>query len=61
MNLFTDFEESYKSLEISYPNIKEFEKKYNVSKTKVGDADIRFMKQRDIVDFAVQWIEKNRK
>ncbi len=28
MNLFTDFEESYKSLEISYPNIKEFEKKY---------------------------------
>jgi len=39
----------------------EFEKKYNVSKTKVGNADIRFMKQRDIVDFAVQWIEKNRK
>ena len=39
----------------------EFEKKYNVSKTKVGDADIRFMKQRDIVDFAVQWIEENRK
>lgn len=39
----------------------EFEKKYNVSKAKVGNADISFMKQRDIVDFAVRWIEENRK
>lgn len=39
----------------------EFEKSNKISKTKVGNADIRFMKQRDIVDFAVQWIEENRK
>lgn len=39
----------------------EFEKKYKVSKVKIGNADIKFMKQRDIVDFAVKWIEENRK
>lgn len=39
----------------------EFEKNYEVKKIKIGNADVRFMKQRDIVDFAVKWIEKNRK
>ena len=39
----------------------EFEKKYKVEKAKIGNADIRFMKQRDIVDFGVKWIEENRK
>ena len=39
----------------------DFEKSYKVEKIKIGDADIRFMKQRDIVDFAVKWIEENRK
>ena len=39
----------------------EFENKYTVSKAKIGNADIRFMKQRDIVDFAVKWIEEKRK
>ncbi|MBL4934372.1 AAC(3) family N-acetyltransferase [Clostridium sp. YIM B02515] len=27
---------------------------------KVGDADVRFMKQRSLVDFATEWMEKNR-
>lgn len=39
----------------------EFEKNYEVKKIKIGNADVRFMKQSDIVDFAVKWIEKNRK
>lgn len=39
----------------------EFESKYTVGKAKIGNADITFMKQRDIVDFAVKWIERKRK
>ncbi|OCA97493.1 aminoglycoside N(3)-acetyltransferase [Clostridium beijerinckii] len=39
----------------------DFEKKYRVKNTKIGNADVRFMRQREIVDFAVEWIEKNRK
>lgn len=39
----------------------DFEKKYRVENTKIGNADVRFMRQREIVDFAVEWIEKNRK
>ena len=38
-----------------------FEKVCTVKKVKIGDATIRFMKQKDIVDFAVKWIEANRK
>lgn len=32
-----------------------------VSKGRIGDAQIRLMRQRDIVDYAVAWIEQNRK
>lgn len=39
----------------------DFEKKHRVKKIKIGNADVRFMRQREIVDFAVEWIEKNRK
>lgn len=39
----------------------EFEKSYEVKKIKIGNANVRFMRQRDIVDFAVKWIENNRK
>ncbi|ABR36946.1 aminoglycoside N(3)-acetyltransferase [Clostridium beijerinckii] len=39
----------------------DFEKKYRVGNTKIGNADVRFIRQREIVDFAVEWIEKNRK
>ena len=40
---------------------KAFEEEVDVKKVKVGNAVVRFMRQRDIVDFAVKWIEKNRK
>ena len=38
-----------------------FEEHCPVDRGKIGEADIRLMKQRDIVDYAVEWIEKNRK
>ena len=37
-----------------------FEKECTVSKAVLGNGTITFMKQRDIVDFATAWIEKNR-
>lgn len=39
---------------------KAFEENCHVSKGFIGEAEIRLMKQRDIVDFAVEWIEENR-
>ena len=38
-----------------------FEKEHEVIKVHLGNAALRFMKQRELVDFAVRWIEKNRK
>ena len=38
-----------------------FETAYTVSKLNLGDAESKLMKQRELVDFAVTWIEKNRK
>lgn len=38
-----------------------FEANCQVSKGTIGEAPIRLMKQREIVDYAVEWIEKNRK
>lgn len=38
-----------------------FEKEYDVKISKLGNATLRFMKQRELVDFAVKWIENNRK
>ncbi|MDB2160765.1 AAC(3) family N-acetyltransferase [Clostridium butyricum] len=40
---------------------RDFEKSYQVNKIKIGNGEIRFMKQREIVDYAVKWIEKYRK
>lgn len=40
---------------------KAFEKENNFTCGKIGDADIKLMRQRDIVDYSVKWIEKNRK
>lgn len=37
-----------------------FEKQNTVEKTILGNGTIRFMKQRELVDFAVSWIEKYR-
>lgn len=38
-----------------------FDKEGLLSRGKVGEADSRLMKQRDIVDFSISWIEKNRR
>ena len=40
---------------------KAFEAAYSVFKgSKIGGAELRIMRQRELVDFAVHWIEKNR-
>ncbi|WP_294375857.1 aminoglycoside N(3)-acetyltransferase [uncultured Clostridium sp.] len=38
----------------------DFEKNYKVNNIKIGNAEVRLMKQREVVDFAVEWIEKYR-
>ena len=38
-----------------------FENRHSVQKVTLGNATITLMKQRELVDFAVQWIEQNRK
>lgn len=38
-----------------------FEKEHTVSKVQLGNATLRLMRQRDLVDFAVRWIEAYRK
>ncbi|SHI36758.1 aminoglycoside N(3)-acetyltransferase [Pseudobutyrivibrio xylanivorans] len=40
---------------------KAFEKQHAVKKEKLGNAELKCMTQRDLVDFSVTWIEKNRK
>ena len=39
----------------------DFEKAYSTLTVQLGNAAIRLMNQRDVVDFAVQWIEENRR
>lgn len=38
-----------------------FERHRNVTETTLGNGKIRFMRQRELVDFAVEWIEENRR
>lgn len=38
----------------------DFEREYKVSKEILGNGIVRFMSQRRLVDFAVNWMEKNR-
>ncbi len=40
---------------------KAFEANHPVAKATLGNATLRFMRQRDLVDFAVDWMEANRK
>ena len=40
---------------------KDFEKEHHVACGKIGNAVIRLMNQRDIVDYSVKWMEQNRK
>ena len=37
-----------------------FEKEHPVSTVQIGNAAVKLMRQRELVDFAVSWIEKNR-
>lgn len=37
-----------------------YDKEKNIRIHKVGNADVRFIKQRPLIDWAVQWMEKNR-
>ncbi|MGG5461147.1 aminoglycoside N(3)-acetyltransferase [Clostridium sp. B9] len=39
----------------------DFEKSNKVKSLKIGNATVKFMKQRDLVDFSIKWIESNRK
>jgi aminoglycoside 3-N-acetyltransferase len=38
-----------------------YEAENNIPRGRVGNAEVRFMKQRPLLDFAVEWMEKNRK
>ena len=38
-----------------------FESVYTVNTAKIGETELKIMKQRELVDYAVEWIEKNRK
>ena len=37
-----------------------FEQTHQVAKVTLGNGTLTFMRQRELVDFAVQWIEENR-
>ncbi|WP_099469481.1 aminoglycoside N(3)-acetyltransferase [Konateibacter massiliensis] len=39
----------------------DFELQYSVQKSVMGNGILRLMRQRELVDFAVEWIEKNRR
>ena len=45
---------------VSCKNCSHFEKEHCVVKAKLGNATLRLMKQKELVDFAKDWIEKNR-
>lgn len=38
----------------------DFEERHEVKRTALGNAALRLMKQRELVDFAVEWIARNR-
>ena len=45
-----------------FPQIgNDFEKQHLVKKTPLGNAELRLIRQRTLVDFAVQWMEQNRR
>jgi aminoglycoside 3-N-acetyltransferase len=37
-----------------------FDATHNITVRRIKEAEVRFFKQRAVVDFAIQWIEKNR-
>jgi aminoglycoside 3-N-acetyltransferase len=37
-----------------------YEAEHGIPRGRVGNAEVRFLKQRPLIDYAVQWMEKNR-
>lgn len=56
---------SYETLHVDCEDFKDigraFEAVHTVFQSKIGGAELRIMKQRELVDFAVAWMAKNRK
>lgn len=67
--VFVNGKREWVTYETLYVDGEDFEKigqafeedKNNVSIKKIGDGEVRLMNQKQLVDFAVKWIEKNRK
>jgi aminoglycoside 3-N-acetyltransferase len=38
-----------------------YEDTHGIRRGQVGNAEVRFMKQRPLIDFAIEWMQKNRK
>lgn len=55
---------AYETLFVDGEDFKEigiaFEEKHHIQRGMIGGAEIRHMKQRELVDFAIGWMEKNR-
>lgn len=51
----------WKAYETLFVDGEDFEKAYSTLPVQLGNTAIRLMNQRDVVDFAVQWIEENRR
>lgn len=55
---------SYQTLYVDGEDFEEigdaFEKQGKVSKVPLGNGTVTFMRQREVVDFAVEWIQANR-
>ena len=55
---------TYEALDIDDDDFEQigadYEAQHPIKKGKVGNADVRFLKQRPIVDFAVEWMEQHR-
>lgn len=51
----------WKAYETLFVDGEDFETAYSIPTVQLGNAAIGLMNQRDVVDFAVQWIEENRR
>ncbi len=61
MRQWVDYETLYVDGEDFIEIGKDFEKVYPVKTVQIGNVTVKCMEQRALVDFAVSWIEKNRK
>lgn len=56
---------AYETLDVDSEDFKQigkaFEQTHHVAKVRLGHATLRLIRQRELVDFAVEWMEKNRK